>query len=232
MGVVEGVIEVRGTVVKGREQEAQLRGADRLVHGAVPEAFFLRHIVQGGFCLLHRADSADEEAVGLVGVVLSKGTILTLKGHIVAVAAHKDQVVSLQNHILDDLLVERSQFFLVFQAAGTKIHEKLMLRTAGNLGGLKAQVNEVFAYAAGKHPAQNGKIFFPLIFRHHAGALAERGNDLFVIVDIAAEDGRHIAPVPAQMPPDLTDFLFVHMKSPYCHWLCPEIITQPGQKIQ
>ena len=36
------------------------------------------------------------------------------------------------------------------------------------------------------------------------------GDNLLVVVDITAVDGGHIAAVPAQMPPNLADFLINH----------------------
>ena len=42
--------------------------------------------------------------------------------------------------------------------------------------------------------------------------LPEFGDDLFIVVDIAAIQGCDVAPIPPGMPPDLADLLVVHMK--------------------
>ena len=85
-----------------------------------------------------------------------------------------------------------------------------MLRGACHLTCLEGDVNEILADGAGKGAAQKGKIFVGLILRHDAGTLAKLGDDLLIVVHIAAVNGRDIATVPPQMPPDFTDFLIIH----------------------
>ena len=78
------------------------------------------------------------------------------------------------------------------------------------LRSFKSQVDEVFAQGAAKGAAQDGKVFFRLVFRHHADALLEFGDDLLVIVDVASVDGGDVAPLPANMTAQLADFLIIH----------------------
>ena len=85
-----------------------------------------------------------------------------------------------------------------------------MFRRRSNLTGFEGDVNEVAPDGAGQGAPQKGKILVPFVFRHDARGLAEFGDNLLVVVDITAVDGGHIAAVPAQMPPNLADFLINH----------------------
>ena len=57
-GVEEGVIDVGGPVVKGREEEAQIRGGDDLPGGAAVELVLAGQIAQLHLAVFHRADAA------------------------------------------------------------------------------------------------------------------------------------------------------------------------------
>ena len=211
VGIVQRIVDIGGPIVKGREQKAQHRGGHRLIHGSIVEEFLLRHIVEIGLGLLHRADSADEIGIHLLRLVGIRNVVLSLKGHIIAVAANEDQVVSLQSHGIDDLLEEAVEQLVVGELAFPQIHQQLVLRgPLGHLGSLEGQINEVLADRAGQHPLEQGKILVSLVLRHHAGALAELCNDLPVVIDKTAVDFCNIAAVPPQMAADLADFLIVH----------------------
>ena len=190
VGVVQGVVNIGGAVIKGREQEAQRRGGNKLIHSPVVEGLFLRDVVQPALGLLHRADGAQDVGIGLVGVVLLKGIVPGLKGHVIGVIAQQNQVVSLHNHGVDDLLEEAVQQLVIPQLGFPQVHEQLMLGAARHLGGLEGDINQILADGAGQHPLKEGKILVPLVFRHNAGALAELRNDLLVVIDKAAIDFR------------------------------------------
>ena len=210
MGVVQGVINIGRPVVKGREQESQRRGGNHLVHRAVVEQLFLRDVVKIRLGLLDGADGAENEGVGLVGIVRLRIAVLALEGNVVAVAAQQNQVIALDGNGVDDLLAEFPAKRVVRQLGLPQIHEHFMLRGACHLTCLEGDVNEILADGAGKRAAQKGKIFVGLVLRHDAGTLAELGDDLLIVVHIAAVNGRDIAAIPPQMPPDLADFLIVH----------------------
>ena len=86
-----------------------------------------------------------------------------------------------------------------------------MLRAARYLAGLEGQVDEVLAHRAGEHLPQNAKIPIRLIFGHDAGAGTVLGNNLLVVIDIAAIDGSHVAAIPTHMAANFANFLFVHV---------------------
>ena len=78
-----------------------------------------------------------------------------------------------------------------------------------------ADINQVFADCAGQGPANQAEIPFRLVFRHDARGLAEFRNNLLVVVYITTVNSGHIAAIPAQMPPDLADFLINHVFSSF-----------------
>ena len=58
-----------------------------------------------------------------------------------------------------------------------------------------------------------------------ASTLAKLGDDLLVVVHIAAVNGRDIAAIPPQMPPDLADFLIVHGVTSFLYEMPPYYST-------
>ena len=183
-------------------------------------------------CLLHRADGAKNIGIGFIRVILLEGIILALEGHIVCITGHQDQIVPFHIHTLDDLLIETAEQFLVLQLGLPKVHQQLMLQRACHLRGLKGNVDQILSNGAGKGSSQQGKVFIGLIFRHHASGLTELRNDLLVFVDIAAVNGGYITAVPAQVPPNLADFLIDHGYFLTLVKVCRGIIAYRDKKIQ
>lgn len=64
--IIQGVIDVGRPVVKGGEEEAQLRGTDDLPRRQVVELVLLGEVAQLRLALLHRIDAADKVREGLV----------------------------------------------------------------------------------------------------------------------------------------------------------------------
>ena len=112
--------------------------------------------------------------------------------------------------MLDDFGIELLYQFLVLQAALPQIHQQFMLFTVSHLRGLEADINQILADGAGQAALEQGKVFFSLVFGHKAQALAKACDDFLLPVHIAAADGGHITAIPAQMAPQLADFLIVH----------------------
>ena len=123
VGVVQSVINIGGPVVKGREQEAQNGGGHRLIHGAVVEELFLGNIVQIGLGLLHGANGANEVGIHLLGFIGIGQIILSLKGHIIAVTAQQNQVISLHGHGVNDFLEEGMEQLIVFEFGFPQVHQ-------------------------------------------------------------------------------------------------------------
>lgn len=168
------------------------------------------NLVQIRLGLLDRADGADNVSVHLFGLVGVGQVVLALKGHIVAVAAHEDQIIALHNHGVDDFLEKSVQQLIVRQLGSAQIHQQLVLGAVRHLGGLEGDIDQILADGAGKHPLEEGKILVPLVLGHDTGALAEFRDDLLIVIDKAAVDFRNIAAIPPQMAADLADFLVVH----------------------
>ena len=163
--------------------------------------------------LLYRANGAQKESIGFIGMIALGRAILAPEGNIITVTPCKDQIVSLQHNRINDFLKESTPFFFIIQPAITKLHQQLMFRTSGNLRSLKTEVNQIPSNPAGQSTPQQTEILIALIFRHHARTLPKRCDDLLVIINKTPINGGYIAPVPAYMTPDLTDFLLIHIKN-------------------
>ena len=60
LGVVEGVVQVGGAVIEGREQKAQLRRGHHPVRSPVVELILLDIVAQGRLGQLHRTHTAQD----------------------------------------------------------------------------------------------------------------------------------------------------------------------------
>ena len=102
--VEQGVVEIGGPVVKGREQEAAFRCRHGLGREAV-ELVVPGVVAQAGLALLHRAHGTEK--VGEHNLpVLQGGAVLGFGGYVVGVVGQKQQVAALQVQALHGLLVE------------------------------------------------------------------------------------------------------------------------------
>ena len=93
-GVEQGVVQIGGPAVEGREQEAQLRRGHHLAGPAV-ELILPGEVAQLHPAVLHRADAADQIGEHRVRVLL-KPVVLPAAGHVVGVVSQKNQVVPVQ----------------------------------------------------------------------------------------------------------------------------------------
>lgn len=103
-GVVEGIIEVGGALVKGGEEEACLRRRDDPVRLQVVEGIFIDKVAQGGLGQLHRADGAQDVGEHLVGGVVHPLPVFGPVGDVVGVVSQEDEIVPLQGEGGDDPL--------------------------------------------------------------------------------------------------------------------------------
>jgi len=232
LGVHQGIVNVCGAVVEGREQETQLRSGDHLVDGAVVEKLFFCHIVQIGLGLLDRTDGANKEGVAFLALILLEGIVLALEGHVIGFTAQQDQVVFIEGHRVDDLLIQLVAKLLVLTAAFPQFHQQLVLRRIRHLSGLEGDVDQILSDGAGEGALEQGKILFAFVLGHNAERLAEFRNDLLVVIDVAAIDIGHITAIPAQVPPELADFLIIHGLFLAYVKSCFGIIAQEKGKIQ
>ena len=76
LGVVEGVVQVGGAVIEGREQKAQLRRGHHPVRCPVVELILLDIITQGRLGQLHRTHTAQNVREHLRGCVVLLVTVL------------------------------------------------------------------------------------------------------------------------------------------------------------
>ena len=106
VGVVEGIIDIGCPIIKCREEKTDLRCGNHIGDATIMELFFLGDIVQRRLRLLHRANGTQQICINFAGIICLRGIILTLEGHIIAVAAYQDQVIALQADRFDDLFIE------------------------------------------------------------------------------------------------------------------------------
>ena len=209
-GIKLGIVEIGCPTIKGRKQKAKLRTGNSVGNAAIVEQLFLRHVMKCCLGQLYRANSAKDKLENLAGILL-------FKGHIVAVAAQKNQIGIIHGDGFHHLFVKLHPQIPIFKAGAAQLHEQLMLGTVGDLGSLERNVDQMLADCAGKCFTQHGEILVSLIFRHHAGAGAKFRDNFLAAVDIAAINGSHITAVTANMPPDLRNFLYVHISTSHIY---------------
>ena len=209
--VKQGVVEIGRPVVKGREQEAQLRLAhDLLLQGDV-EGVLSVEVPQLRRPVLHRADAADEVAEHLLAGVPVHLAVPAPVGHVVGIGAQQDQVVALP-HVqgLDDPLVKGLPGLRVLQLGVPQGGEEPVLLAVRHLLGGEHDVDEIPAQGARQGFFQQAQVFFRLLLGGHAQGLVDVGDDLAAAVHIAAvyaADGALLRPEPAAQ---LTQLSLVH----------------------
>ena len=193
--VIQRAVEVRRAVVKGREQEADLRRGGDPVRAALVEFPLCGVIAQDGLRLLHGADAAEYIGKLLLAALVLPETVARTERHVIAVRSQQDQVVVRQMQRACDLFIQGLHGLLVLQAGVAQPHEQAVLVAVRDLRRREAQVGEGFAHSAGDAFFQQLQIFFLLTLRKQAHGKGEGGDELAVDIDIAAVDFRDIAPI-------------------------------------
>ena len=89
-----------------------------------------------------------------------------------------------------------------------------MLLSVDHLLGGKGDVDQILAHSAGQDFAQQGQKFFALFRVQHGQRLVKLGDDLPVLIDIAAAYMGNTAAVWPDAPPQLANFFFIHGRKP------------------
>ena len=87
VGIVKGIVNICGPIVKGREKKSQLRSANRVGNAAVMKFFTFRLVLEAGLCLLYRANRTQNIGIVLFRAIRPESIVLALKGNIIAVTA-------------------------------------------------------------------------------------------------------------------------------------------------
>ena len=148
--VQQGAVQVGRPVVKGREEEAQLRIAHNPIRPMVAEGLFRSVIPQHGGGLLHRADGAGNVGELQIAAVGLKAAVLCPEGNVVDVAGkqHQNAVVS-QLQGPGDFLIEGVTGLLVRQLGIPQSGKESVLVAVQNLGCGEADIGERSSDGAG-----------------------------------------------------------------------------------
>ena len=174
------------------------------------EAALPADIVEGGLCLLHRADGAENVAELLGGIILLHYIVLAFIVDVIGVIGQQDQAVALQIQRLDDPAEEGLHRVLVLQRGVPQRHEQPMLIAVHHLLGAEAQIQQIAANRSGHDLAEKRQELFTVLFPHHGQRLLELRDDLLALIDITSVDIVDISLIQPQPTAQLTDFLFVH----------------------
>ena len=209
--VVQGVVEIGGAVVEGREEEAQLRLAHNLLGHAAVELVFPGEEAQGRFPVLHRADGADQVGEDLIGGVWLQVVILAAVGHVVGVVGQENEIVAVA-HVqgLDHPLEEGLPGGSILEGGLPQGHQKPVLLAVRYLLGGEHDIHQVFPQGAGNGLFQEPQILLGLLLGHKAHRLIQVGDDLPVRIDIAAVDPADSVLVWPETAAQLADFLLDH----------------------
>lgn len=91
-----------------------------------------------------------------------------------------------------------------------------MLVGIGDLLCGEREVEQVLIRRAGQRAAEDRQIFFPVLLRHQAERLPERGQNLAAGRDIAAVNSGQIGAVRLHAAPQLADLFVCHGKNSLC----------------
>lgn len=165
-GVVEGIIEVGGALVKGGEEEACLRRRDDPVRLQVVEGIFIDKVAQGGLGQLHRADGAQDVGEHLVGGVVHPLPVFGPVGDVIGVVGQEDEIVPLQGEGGDDPLEQGLHGLFVRQGGAPQGHEEPVLVAVHHLLSGEGEVDEVFGRGCRTGSGLRMAGIFPTLLGH------------------------------------------------------------------
>ena len=166
-GIVQQAVDIRASVVEGREEEACLRQGHHPVPHPVLKSVLLRIVAQARLGQFHGTDAGQYVFVHLVGGVIHLNSVGGLSGHVVDIVDHQDQVVSHIFITFNDLIIIFFQQGVVFQPALPQAQQKflcvflpVLVLGEGVLDRvLEFQCQQVSAGGSGQGFAQDLKIF-------------------------------------------------------------------------
>ena len=214
-GIVLGAVDVRTAVLVGREQKAQLRRGHHPVQIALVEALVLAAIAQRRAAELHRADGADDVGEGILGVFVGLVFILGLEGDVVGVVHQQDQVVALDLQTLDHPLEELLHRLIHLQVRVAQRREQPVRVAVHHLIRAERDLHQVLARRAGEHLAEQRQILLRLLLRQGQQRVTEAGDDLPLLVHVAAEDAVDAVLVGVEPSANFGNFLSVHIFMPF-----------------
>ena len=187
LAVKQGVIDVGGPVVKGREQEAQGRGLGDMPGGAAPKLLVPVAVLQGQGGILHRAYGAHEIPEHRLRCVGDLLIVPAAMGHVIGIGGQQNQIAALA-HVdgVDDPAVQALPGVGVLQLRLAQGLQQAVLVAVRHLGGGKHDVDEVPAQGAGQGLFQQVQIHLLLLLGQQAQRRVHIGDDLAAAADIAA----------------------------------------------
>ena len=210
--VEQCAVQVRGPVVEGREEEAELGSRDGPVRAAIVEGLLCGVIAEGGAALLDRADRADK--IGELGIAALVAGLAVLRavGHVVGIAGQQDQHADVFTEADrgGDLAVEGVAGFGVGELGITELHQQTVLLAGLDLGRGKYEIGKGLPHRAGDRLFEQLMVFLLLLHGEQGNGIVKQGDDLAELVDIAAVDFRDVTPIRAQSAPQLGSFLVDH----------------------
>ena len=139
--IEQSAVDIRGAIIEGGKEKAQLRVSHRPDRSLPPEALFRRVIAEAGPGLLHGADGADQ--IGKLGVaaVRVQAAVLAPEGHVIDVRRQQDQIVGFrQLQASGDLLIQDPAAIRLGQPLLQKPRQQLVFRPVLDLSRGKDQV--------------------------------------------------------------------------------------------
>ena len=209
--VKQGVVDVGGAVIKGGEQESQLRRQRDVTGGRAVEAAVLIVVFQLQRRGFYRADAAQKVLEHRVGAVGKHLVVAALIGHIVGVGSQQDEIVGLAHvHGVDDAAVQGLPGVLILRAALPHGLKQAVLVAAGHLRRGKFDIDEVSAQPAGQSLFQQPQVHLLLLLGHESHGFVDIGDDLAAAVDVAAVDTADGIFIQLEAPAYLVELFLIH----------------------
>ena len=143
-GVEQRIVDVGAAVIKGREQEAQLRRSDSLTGGTM-KLVISGEVAQFRFSRFNRADRTQNIGKDLIRFLISHGVVIST-GYIVAVACQQQQIIALA-HVqrLNDFLIKCLPHPSILRTGCAQFHQHSVFFPRHDLLGGKHNIDQVFS---------------------------------------------------------------------------------------
>ena len=163
--IIQKTVDVRGAVVKGREQKSDIRHFHDPVTDPVLNMIGLRIIAEPCLGKLHRADAAKEKFIYFVRSIKHFFPIGRFSRHIV-VCMNQNNIIIFPIIIkIDNLLIKLVQKRIILKFTVPKSQKKLLGAAGSFLLQRELHIHQIFPDSSGKRLLKQIKIFKHFLLR-------------------------------------------------------------------
>ena len=207
-------MDIRRTIIKSREQKADIRHFHDPVPDPVLYMIRLRIIAKPGLGELHRTDTAKQEFIHLIRCIKHLFPIGRFSRHIV-VCVDQNNIIILPIIIkINDFLIKLIQKRIVLKLTVPQTEQKLLSTAKRLLLQRKLHIHQILPNASGKRLFKQIKIFKHFFLRKRKECIFRLRFYRLFPVHITAADSCDGTVGRRKLFFNFCNFFFIHVRSP------------------